>query len=916
MDLKELYKIPTTTIGALPMTNYFNVVGGYKKYLYDWNYAFLTEFDYDEAVGKICEKKIKIPYMGELNGDGRPFYTNYRYQFPYLPPHILTKTSAQIYTRIEEIEKDENDYIIQIEGIDNAYYLFVNNQFVGFSNISHAVKQFDITDKVLNGNNEIRLVVLKFTPSSYLEDQDKIRMSGIHRPIYLIKRPKDRVNKFTIKTDILGDTGIVSVTIDKNVKMTLVGFGYYQAQEGSTLHFEIPKAKFWNSEEPNLYDLTIEYNGEVISQKVGVRKIEIVNNQLLVNGTNVKMKGVNRHSSSLNGYIESTELMEKDFELFKFLNINAVRTSHYPAHPYFYELCDKYGIYVISEADLETHGVVAQNGRYEMDIWDEVISHPDFYDQIMERQLSNVLTYINHPSIILWSLGNESGFSDTIIDCGRRIKEYDDRPLHYEGSYRNIDGNGYFEEDVLGVYSRMYPSIEYCDLEVPKLNRPFILCEFSHAMGNSSGELSDYMRSFYKHDNFSGAFIWEWTNHYVVIDGVECYGGDFDEEFHDSDFCCDGLVNLDRTLTSQVYEVKECYSPVDYYIENGKIFVKNRFDFTNLNKYRFEIDILVNGIIKETKILHIDLEPGKSKELISYPLRNGNYNSYNIRLLENNNIISEKSIISNPVCDFNLENEKVSITENINQGLLSSVVFDGVELLNDMEFVLTRVYTSNDIKRVSFYELVRINNTKFYLFSKEQVNNKKIYKGYLAVAALTPFFEVTIIYEKLSDKLNIKIEAKKMMKFDGPLRFGVKFNLPDNYGSISYLGLKGESYIDRHCGNVFGFHTININDNYRNIVPQNANDHYNTKYLVLDNDNLCIKSNSETGMSFCYDCYDLKDYKKHRAEMTESSKRYLFLDYKMSGVGTEACGPKINDKYRITEEVISFSFEILKIKDN
>lgn len=913
MNISELYKIPTTTIGALPLTNYFEIFKGYKQVLLDWEYCYQEEFDFDKALQIHSGKKIQLPFMGELDGDGIPIYSNDRYLFPYYPPYILKKTSAQIYTKKLILKKDKKDLLIQVEGIDNAYYLFINDEFVGFSNISHAVHQFDITNKVREGKNEFKIIVLKFTPSSYLEDQDKIRLSGIHRPIYLVKREKDRISNFKIRTDVVENKGIVYVDLDKAADLTLEGFGTKLQMKGRNVQFELPNAKLWNSEEPNLYKLVIEYNKETIHQYVGIRKIEIKGNQFLLNGRVIKMHGVNRHSSSLNGYAETKALMEKDIELFKSLNINAVRTSHYPADPYFYDLCDQYGIYVISEADLETHGVVRQDGGYDMQLWDEVISNPVYHDQIMERQLSNVIPFGNHPSILMWSLGNESGFSDIINEMGNKIKEYDDRPLHYEGAYRNIDGKGFFDEAVLGVYSRMYPPIEYCNEEVPKLDRPFILCEYSHAMGNSLGELSDYMVPFWKYDNFAGAFIWEWTNHYIVQNNLECYGGDFAEEFNDGDFCCDGLVNLDRSLTPQVNEVKECYAPVEYFIQNGKIYVKNRYDFINLKDFHFIIDQMVNGRMVHTRVLQISVEAKETAFLIEYPQADENYNSYTIKLYDKKNaLISERSIVCNPIQPFVLKSINANWQCEVNRGLISKISLGEKVIFKNMEFLLTRPYISNDVKLKNEYENLRIKHTKFYLFSKEESPDLTTYKGYLGVSGLSPFYEVKIKYQIEQDKIIMHIAAKKIMRFGGPLRFGIKLELPDNYGSVSYLGLKGENYVDRHCASVFGYHTIRIQDNYRNIVPQNANDHYGTIYLVLDEDQICVQGN--TDFSFCYDCFSMEEYRKHRNEMKNNMKRYLYLDYKMSGVGTAACGPELNDRYKIKEDSFEFSFTFFKLK--
>ena len=275
-------------------------------------------------------------------------------------------------------------------------------------------------------------------------------------------------------------------------------------------------------------------------------------------------------------------------------------------------------------------------------------------------------------------------------------------------------------------------------------------------------------------------------------------------------------------------------------------------------------------------------------------------------------VISEKSIVSKPDC-FDLNKSDSDIDIDIDEGLMNSLTLDGEEMLKNMRFVLTRQYTSNDIKVRDFYNWIRIKDAKFYLFNKEQSENKMIYKGYLAVAALNPFYELTLTYEKLDNELKLNVNATKLMDFEGPLRFGIKFEMPDGYETISYLGLKGESYCDRNEGNVFGYHTISVEDNYRNIVPQNANDHFATKYLVMDAHDFAIMCDSDKEFSFCYDCYDIDDYKNHRNEMKNSEKRYLFIDYKMCGIGTEACGPTLNDKYKVLDNDIDFSLRIFKI---
>lgn len=909
--IKELYRTATASVNALPMSNYFDVDGGFKKEIKDWKYAYQEAFDFDEALRAEPHTAVRLPFMGELHGYGKPWYANDRYLFPYLPPQILGTTPCSVFVHEEDIVLDENEYLLQIEGVDNAYYLFANQQFVGFSNISHCVQKFDIKKYLTDGKNTFRLLVLKFTPSSYLECQDKIRLSGIFRSIYLIKRKPGYLENYKVDVDLKDRKGIVSVHASKAIRATFSG----EEKQGKDLVFEIENPRLWNSEDPYLYTLKIECAGEVIYQNVGIRKIEVVGNRLLLNHRLFKMKGVNRHSFSTYGYSETTEDMEKDIALMKSLNINAVRTSHYPADPRFYDLCDRNGIYVLSEADVETHGTTRQDGGYAMDKWDQVISSPAFYDQLLERELSNVITHQNHPSVLIFSLGNESGFSETFVRLAKEIQKIDRRPLHYEGSYRNIDGKGFYEENVLGMYSRMYPPIEYCETEVPKLNRPFVLCEYAHAMGNSLGELKEYTDAFWKHDNFFGVFVWEWLNEWIVVDGKECYGGDFGEPFHDNDFCVDGLIQPDRSITPQVYELRECYAPIRYRVDGDDLKVLNRYDFRSLSHLRFEIETQVNGKTIHTSIRELSALPGKEETLCPLPDPEDHaYVSLLIRLYNEEGIlISKQSIVRKPKQNFLCPTREGQIRCTFDSKyLIQKIEVDGKTLLKNMRFHLTRPYLSNDRNFAPFYEQIRIKDAEFFVTEKHVSAREISLEGYLASPALSPFYKVRLRYILKDASLRVESHLERLMDYDGPLRFGWIFELPDNYQEIEYLGLEGESYIDRHQGNSFGLFDIRIEDNFRYAVPQQSNDHFQTVYLQFKADKAGIKADAP--FSFNYDCFLEKDYKPHRSEMKNTSKRYLSIDYKMRGVGTSSCGPIVRDSYKVKEKEFDFNFDLFLFK--
>ena len=909
IDLKNLIRIPTRSIGTLEDTNYFEISNAFKKLLKNWKFTYFDDFDFDALFENKGLESIAIPYIAELNGHGFPQYCNVVYPFPYNPPVIEGKVPSMVFVRTENIGIEKNkEYIIEINGVCNSYYLFVNKKFVGFSNISHATKRFDITSFIKEGNNEIRLIVVKFTPSSYLEDQDKFRYSGITRPIYLIKRNKDSLRSFKVKTTLKDNIAIVSLNADKEVTAKLYGHGYQsEFKQGKVISFEINNPKLWNSEEPNLYDLLIKDGTNIIHQNVGIREITIKGNKFYLNGELIKMKGVNRHSSTLNGDGECIDIFIKDIQLFKKLNINAVRTSHYPADERFLNLCDENGIYVIAETDLETHGAVTKNGGYDVDCFDDIIKRSEFKDQIIERELNNVKSNINHPCILLWSFGNESGFNPVVDEVCHLIKEIGDRPIHYEGTYNYVTDNSFHNSEEVDVYSRMYPSPLYCRDIVKTLDKPFMLCEFVHAMGNSLGEINDYMSSFFSQDNFFGVFVWEWTNHYVLEDGIEKYGGDFNEPYHDGSFCVDGLVSLDRQLSPKTRELKESYAPVHYKYNGNNIFVENRYDFTNLKNHYFVIKLDDRTIKRKG----LDIKPHESGLL----LENVNSNYVTISCFnEKRQLVSKKSLIINNICDFPAKDDKSNIDFDIDDnGMIKSVLIDNRPVLKNMRILLSRPLTSNDSRYLNRYNELKLNKLAFIKQSIIKEDSKTIVEGVICHNIEEPFFKATLTFEVIDKQLSIKVDALKMKDDFEPLRFGLLFEMEDNYDSITYFGYDGESYIDRHEANIYGLHMIDVNDNFRYIVPQASNDHYKTKYLILNKDKVCIRSSND--FSFNYDCFLENDYLRHRNEMKNTSKRYLILDYKVRGVGTDACGPLVADQYRITEKEISFTFFMYKTTD-
>ena len=553
-------------------------------------YEMLEEIEEDFCRQELFEK-ITVPSCVQYFGYDFFQYTNIRYPIPFEPLKVPRKNPAYQYSRKFTIDGEEKYYLV-FEGVDACFYVYVNGQFVGFSQISHRVSEFDITNYVRAGENRLDVVVQKWCAGTYFEDQDKWRFTGIFRSVYLLKRPQGHIEDYKIETFVRGKDAEVVFAYRRGMLPAEVRFANEKksVKAGNCARFRIKNAKLWSAETPFLYDLTIEAGGEKIFEKVGVRTVEVKDRKFLFNGKPVKIYGVNRHDfHPEKGAAVSYEDMEADIRLMKSLNVNAVRTSHYPSAPEFYKLCDKYGIYVISESDLETHGTdtlgEAMNGISWVRKLSALTDAEQYRDTYIERQIANVEVHKNRPCVVIWSLGNESGFGRNIISASREVKARDSRPVHYE-AVTHIErpaGNDVYYSDVVDIQSRMYSPFEWLRgdfLSDTREWRPLLLCEYAHAMGNGPGGLKDYWDIFESDERFMGGCIWEWADHGVSYrGGAFRYGGDFGERTHDKNFCIDGIVTADRKIKSGTLEMKKAYQPLSFKkTQNGiEVFNKNYF---------------------------------------------------------------------------------------------------------------------------------------------------------------------------------------------------------------------------------------------------------------------------------------------------------------------------------------------------
>jgi len=895
-----------STINALPASNYFDVENEEKILFSEWDYAFQETFDFANALRCGGEEKIKTPYLGELHGHGQIVYTNFTYPFPYCPPLMIRDSPCQIFIHHERLHREKGEaYLLRLNGVDGGYYLYVNSAFVGYATGSHDVHRFDVSDYLKDGDNEFRLIVLKWTPASYLEDQDKIRLSGIAREVALLVKPKDYLRSYRIEADSLDGEGVLRLYSEQGVHVRLTGHGADFQGEGKTIVLRVKEAKLWNAETPYLYDLRIERKGESIQEKVGFRHLEIKGNVFFLNGLPFKMKGVNRHSFGQNGYGETREEMEQDVRLLKEHNVNAVRTSHYPADPYFYRLCDRFGLYVLSEADVETHGSVHQFGGYDPSLFPDIVDNPLFYPLIKERELSNVLVNQNHPSVVAFSLGNESGWGEGLRQSALAIKAIDSRPLHYEGIFDYAGKKEWFQkENVLSFYSRMYPPVDWIRQKASQMDRPLLLCEYCHSMGNSLGGIGAYVDSCYSHPFFAGLFIWELLNEYVEDGAKKLYGGDFHDEMNDGNFCVDGLINPDRSLTPEFREVKEAYAPVQYREKVDGFYLINRYDFLSLAGYSLISRDLRDGkALRETRQILPGVKPGEEIKIAGplTALKQGISSRDFLLLNPHSEIISERSFIHRYFSPRKLASQAGLAYELDDRGLLSFVKKNDEVLLRKMAINVCRPMIDNDRPNAELWHRWRLDDARFYQIQRISSGADVVVKGCLASEGLAPIYQVEIHYH-LDRELLLTLTAKKNPSFPYAARFGLSFEVASNNGDIHYLGREIESYEDRHEASRFAYFPCSEKTAYRYVRPQQSGDHYDTVYLCFDQSKLFIDSSHF--FSFAYSSFAIADYQTHDYLMKDSGKKYLYLDYRQASLGSASCGPELPLSQEVSEKEI------------
>ena len=953
----------------------------YFNSIYDVQEPFF-EKDYDTE----NFDEIQVPSVWQMAGYDTHQYTNIRYPFPFDPPYVPQDIPCGTYAHTFVYHKDENapKAFLNFEGVDSCFYVWINGSYVGYSQVSHMTSEFDITDLLRDGENSIAVLVMKWCDGSYLEDQDKFRMSGIFRDVYILKRPKQAISDYHIKTRI--EDMLAKVEIEMkfysplNVKISIedrngavVALGSI-AEEGTAV-LEIASPELWNTENPYLYKLILETENEVIVDHIALRKIEIKDQVIYLNGQKIKFRGVNRHDSDpVTGFTISLEQLTTDLTLMKQHNFNAIRSSHYPNAPFFYEMCDKYGFMVIDEADIEAHGPFMIYRKEDTDYnrfkrWNEMIADdPAWEEAIVDRVKLMVERDKNRFCIVMWSMGNESAYGCNFEKALEWTKNFDpERITQYESArYRNYDET--YDYSNLDVYSRMYPALseiqEYLDKDGSK---PFLLVEYCHSMGNGPGDFEDYFQMIQDNDKMCGGFVWEWCDHAIAHGTAEngktiyAYGGDHGEEIHDGNFCMDGLVYPDRTVHTGLLEYKNVYRParvISYDKESGELVLHNYMDFDDLKDYvKISYELTQDGlVISKGKLPEVSAAPhseGKINLKINVPESGKCYLKFiyhlkkELPLLDEDHILGfdeievsqkdakcqlaekwvEKTVtdselqVSEDDTQIHIKGREFAYTIDRRTALFTEMKFAGREYLNHpMELNIWRAPTDNDMYIKSEWKKAHYDKAYTRAYTTEVVQGKHGVKitSHASVVAETvqKILDVTITWKiEAAGKIDADIAVTKDDEFPDLPRFGVRMFLDKKLSAARYFGMgPQESYCDKHQAASHGLYRADVGDLHEDYIrPQENGSHYDCEYVELNNSRYGIVVSAEKAFSFNASYYTQEELEKktHNYELTESDSVVFCVDYALNGIGSNSCGPVVLEQYRFDDVLFRFQFTLI-----
>lgn len=935
--------------------------------------------------------QMKVPGVWEMNGYGDPIYVNvgyaWRSQYKNNPPYVPIENNHVGSYRKEIIipaEWSEKEIFAHFGSVTSNMYLWLNGKYVGYSEDSKLEAEFNLTKYLKPGKNLIAFQVFRWCDGTYLEDQDFFRYSGVGRNCYLYSRNKKYIQDIRVTPDLDSNytNGTLNVALNLNgsgtVELNLtdpagksVATAQVNGNGQKSVVMDVSNPEKWTAETPNLYTLTATLkNGsntlEVIPVKVGFRKIELKGGQILVNGQPVLFKGADRHEMDPDGgYVVSRERMLQDILRMKQLNINAVRTCHYPDDNLWYDLCDQYGIYVVAEANIESHGM--GYGK------ETLAKNPSYKKAHMERNQRNVQRGYNHPSIIFWSLGNEAGYGPNFEQCYTWIKNEDKtRAVQYEQAGTN---------EFTDIFCPMYYDYDACKkYSEGNIDKPLIQCEYAHAMGNSQGGFKEYWDLIRKYPKYQGGFIWDFvdqSNHWKNKDGIDIYGygGDFNKyDASDNNFNDNGLISPDRRPNPHAHEVGYFYqsiwtTPGD--LSKGEIKVYNENFFRDLSAYYMEWQLLANGEVMQTGVVQdLNVAPQQTatlklnlntekvcpcKELllnVTYKLKAAEtlmpagstvaydqltIRPYTAKALELKNQKASNLDIVVPVIKDNdhnyliVEGENFIIEFNKHNGYLSRYEADGMQLLNpgaQLTPNFWRAPTDNDYGAGLQHRYAVWKNPGLKLTSlKQSIENEQaiVQAEYEMKAVKGKLFLTYVINNEGAVKVTQKMEAGKEEKVSDMFRFGMQMQMPENFNEVEYYG-RGpvENYADRNHSTLIGKYRQTVAEQfYPYIRPQETGTKTDLRWwrvLNISGNGLQFVGDapfSASALNYSIESLDdgVQKDQRHSPEVAKAPFTNLCIDKVQMGLGcVNSWGTLPLEKYRVPYQDYEFSFILTPVR--
>lgn len=944
----------------------------------DWDFKFYENADRIDdftSDGFKCDgfDKMTVPMSWQTKwrqGYDTPNYTNVNYPFPVNPPHIPENNPCALYNRNFTVDADrlaKKSVFINFEGVDSCFYLFINNKFAAYSQVSHMTSEVDITTFLHAGENNIKVLVFKWCTGSYLEDQDKFRYSGIFREVYLLYRDALHIEDIYARQSVSEDLSkaVIDLELSANGKTDaaakllspdgeIVAEKKISVNKNGEAKIVVDEPQLWNDEEPWLYSLLITCGSEVIYLPIALRRYEIKNGVIYINGKKVKGRGVNRHDSDpVLGAATPYDHMVRDLHIMKRHNVNMVRTSHYPNDPRFLTLCDKLGFYVCDETDLETHGMntIDWGMLTNSDEWTE--SYLDRVQRMFERDK-------NHGCIIFWSLGNEFGRGKNQKIMAKYL--HDRMPgcfVHCEDqTARGLPENTQY----IDIYSRMYPSTGELKALLKTEKRPIYLCEYCHAMGNSPGDLEEYWDLIWANDNFFGGCVWEFTDH-ASADGdiynapEYKYGGDFGDYPSDGNFCCDGLVYPDRTPHTGLLELKQVQKPFEvtaFDKKTGKLKIKNRRYFTSLSDCDLCWNVERNGtVIAQGRFTNPAVKPQHQRTFeipfdfdatdgFSYlnlsltanyatpwsaPGYELGFDQITLSELPDKTEKSEKQAVKAEIAgnEIKISAKNTHYTVSRFTGLITSVVDNGRDLVTApiVPNIWHAPLDNDKNNRVEWYNIGMDRSVNTCLgceltkSDSEAVVTTEISMG---AAARREILRFKLTYTFTPDgAVTFDFDVKCGKDVPELPRFGVMITMPQDTEKLKYFG-RGpvESYEDKHLASKTGLYTSSISDHFENYIrPQENMAHNGTKwaqvYSYAGHGLMALKCEDDISFNASHYTPKMLTKTKHNYELKPLKETFFCIDKRHSGVGSNSCGPRVAEKYRFKAEDFTFKFKLIPV---